>query len=205
MQVATVLNSTDWDPSVALPKMGVCFHKPLPSEPGVHTYSHVLINILGSMTQYQGTAQGLLYDPATMAPLVNTTAMARALELYGQLASLMPDEVVDIDDASLMTSGRCALGFSWSGACNWHLESCTELLAHRVNLVQCLQSASCRTTVTRWHIAPPPPACCSTLPPSRDIEGHATVSHHSPWQIGCWAPARQLSSNGSCNPAHGGL
>ncbi len=120
VQAATILNSTDWDPSVALPKMGVCFHKPLQSEMGTYTTSYLLINILGSIVQYRGPSQGVIYDPVTMATLMNTPGMARALEIYHQLASLMPDSAaVGPDDASLMASGRCALGFSWSGTSLW--------------------------------------------------------------------------------------
>jgi hypothetical protein len=116
--VACALNSTDWDPAVPLPKLGVCFHKPRAAEMGLRTHSYLLISILGSMVQYKGMGQGLIFDPATMETLVNTPAMAHALDLYSQLAALMPDEeVVDPDDASLMTSGRCALGFGWSGGC----------------------------------------------------------------------------------------
>ncbi len=116
--MARTLSSTDWDPSVPLNKLGVCFHKPRAADVRSRTHSYLLISILGSMVQYKGMVQGLIFDPATMTTLVNTPAMAHALDLYSQLAALMPDEeVVDPDDASLITSGRCALGFGWSGVC----------------------------------------------------------------------------------------
>lgn len=42
--------------------------------------------------------------------------MAESLRIYRSLARLMPDDaVVEPDDPTLMASGRCALGFSWSG------------------------------------------------------------------------------------------
>jgi hypothetical protein len=97
---------------------------------GQYTTSHLLLNILGSIVQYKGVAHGLAFDPVSMTPLVHQTPFARALTLYRQLAALMPDtEVVDVDDASLMTSGRCALGFSWSGKRFSTVAGCLQALA----------------------------------------------------------------------------
>jgi hypothetical protein len=52
----------------------------------------------------------------------NTPAMARALEIYQQLAALIPSEgaggngiAPNILDASAMQSGSCVFGFQWSG------------------------------------------------------------------------------------------
>ncbi len=71
------------------------------------------------MTMYEGVSQGLLYDPATMEPLVNTPAMARALSIYARLAALMPDQTPDNKpftlDQPIFTQGFCALGFRWAG------------------------------------------------------------------------------------------
>ncbi len=50
--------------------MPVCFHKPLASEMGIYTNSYLLLAILGSMTQYEGVSQGLIFDPSSMQSLV---------------------------------------------------------------------------------------------------------------------------------------
>ncbi len=70
MAVATILNSTDWDPSVSN-KMGVCFPKPLRRDMGRNgPGAYLLLSVLGSMTQYRGRQQGLMLDPGTLEPLV---------------------------------------------------------------------------------------------------------------------------------------
>ncbi len=77
--------------------------------------------MLGSMTQYQGLSQGLLFDPPTLAPLMPSPAMERALRLYARLAAIMPDApaVPNSETAyrqPVFAGGHCAMAFRWAGA-----------------------------------------------------------------------------------------
>ncbi|GFH18167.1 hypothetical protein HaLaN_14922 [Haematococcus lacustris] len=42
-------------------------------------------DVFGSGVQYKGASQGMVYDPATMTPLANSSAMIRALSLWQRL------------------------------------------------------------------------------------------------------------------------
>ncbi len=71
IEVANFLKDVNWDTRVAQ-KIPICFHKPLISRMGQRNEgSYLLMSMYGSMTQYQGPSQGLLYNPATMEPLVS--------------------------------------------------------------------------------------------------------------------------------------
>jgi hypothetical protein len=65
--------------------------------------------------QYQGTSQGFFYDPATMEPLVNNSAMARVLEMYKELGLYShPSTANGCYAASpLFTQGKCVLTVNW--------------------------------------------------------------------------------------------
>ncbi len=65
--MAAVLARGEWGSNETV---GLCFLKP--ADVGQYTTSHLLINILGSMTQYQGRSQGLLFDPESMDTLVSS-------------------------------------------------------------------------------------------------------------------------------------
>lgn len=76
--MADTLRGIDWDPTVSN-KMPLCFLKPRMAEMGLYTTTHIFLNILGSMTQYQGRSHGLIYDPETLAPLVRMSAYPNKL------------------------------------------------------------------------------------------------------------------------------
>merc|ERR1719232_2074277 len=81
--------------------------------------------ILSSMTQYQGTTNGFLFDPLTMEPLTSE-ALEKTIEyLEGQVKYGAPDEFdycsQDSTESSSpnikwMNEGRCVLTYNWGGS-----------------------------------------------------------------------------------------
>jgi hypothetical protein len=75
-----------------------------------------LTAIWSSFIQSEGTKQGSFFDPDTLEPLVNNSAMARAMDIFVRLAAFGPP-----DEASMpclpfnikFVLGRCALTLSW--------------------------------------------------------------------------------------------
>ncbi len=91
---------------------GVCFGLP----EGCFYDGMILMSIFVSMTGQYGTAGGTLYDPVTMQPLYNTTAMAEALRIWG---ALMQTSHMQWSDGTLCERPseayylrHCAWGFS---------------------------------------------------------------------------------------------
>ena len=76
---APQLNGTDMNED-GEPDYGVCLQRPRFCFNGFS-----LAAIWSSYTQSQGTKSGAFFDPDTMYPLANSSAMLRALELYLQL------------------------------------------------------------------------------------------------------------------------
>merc|ERR1719232_2184960 len=70
--------------------------------------------ILSSMTQYEGTSTGFLFDPLTMEPLTSE-ALEKAIEyLEGQVKYGAPDEFDECGiNTKWMKEGRCVLTYNW--------------------------------------------------------------------------------------------
>ena len=65
--------------------------------------------------QYQGISQGVFYDPATMEPLANNSAMARVLQMYKELGLYSDPSTASGCTASspLFDQGKCLLTVNW--------------------------------------------------------------------------------------------
>lgn len=72
------------------------------------------------MTLYRGQSQGTLYDPPTMTPLINTTAMRRAAHIYMQLLPLKRASTytlgTDMDTPTEFSKGQCVIALRFAGA-----------------------------------------------------------------------------------------
>lgn len=92
LTVAEALNGQDFTGD-GQPDYGSCIAK----KPG--RASNFFNSIVVSYLQSQGTAQGAFLDPATMDPLVNNAAFARALDVFKQTSQFgAPDEMTfDVD------------------------------------------------------------------------------------------------------------
>jgi hypothetical protein len=69
--------------------------------------------ILAPMVQYQGTAQGMLFEASDMAPLINTDAGAAALALLRGLHPLTTSDDSCSAVESAFIRGECAFSLGW--------------------------------------------------------------------------------------------
>lgn len=87
-----------------------------PLAPAECSLQSLMSSVLDSITQYNGTSQGYLFDPATMQPLFNNTGIVDALLLIEQLLALSPN-VTNVDvtgtcsatGSGMFLEGRCAM------------------------------------------------------------------------------------------------
>ncbi|KXZ51311.1 hypothetical protein GPECTOR_13g798 [Gonium pectorale] len=110
MMVAKAANGTDMNGD-GVHDYGVCLQRPRYCFNGFN-----LAAIWSSFIQTQGTRQGAFFDPVTMRPLVNNSAMRQAMELYAQLKAYGPaDETTApcLPFNMAFVRGRCALTLSW--------------------------------------------------------------------------------------------
>ena len=73
-------------------------------------------SVAAGMVQSKGTAEGIYFDPATMAPKINNAAWKKAFELYKETGKYGPPDELnqDIGDTrGLVTSGRCGMMIDW--------------------------------------------------------------------------------------------
>ncbi|MDQ0391881.1 ABC transporter substrate-binding protein [Labrys monachus] len=73
-------------------------------------------DVVGSMTQSKGTAQGTFFNTKDMSPLVDNEAFRKSLDFLKESGKYgPPDELnMDVSDTRpLFTSGKCALNLDW--------------------------------------------------------------------------------------------
>lgn len=93
------------------PVVGSCIAK----KRGAQSY-WMITSVAGGFLQAKGTGDGAFFDPATMKPLVNNEAFARALEIYKETGKYGPPNEINMDvgdTRTLFVSGGCALTVDW--------------------------------------------------------------------------------------------
>ncbi|MEM6634701.1 MAG: extracellular solute-binding protein [Pseudomonadota bacterium] len=73
-------------------------------------------SMAASRVQSKGTAEGLYFDPATMAPKINNAAWKKAFEIYKATGEFGPPDELnqDIGDTrALVVGGRCGMAIDW--------------------------------------------------------------------------------------------
>ncbi|MEL7460489.1 MAG: extracellular solute-binding protein [Pseudomonadota bacterium] len=73
-------------------------------------------SVAASRVQSKGTAEGLYFDPETMAPKINNAAWKRAFEIFKASIAFNPPDVLnhDIGDTrALALAGRCGMVIDW--------------------------------------------------------------------------------------------
>ncbi|GFH23815.1 guanylate cyclase domain-containing protein [Haematococcus lacustris] len=76
------VNATASDPVTGRPRHALCI--PVATDSSVVMYA-----VMASIMQTGGTSQGWLYDPLTLEPLTNNTAMLKALDIMWELSPFM--------------------------------------------------------------------------------------------------------------------
>ncbi|GFH23906.1 carbohydrate ABC transporter substrate-binding protein, CUT1 family, partial [Haematococcus lacustris] len=96
------VNATASDPVTSKPRHALCMRYNSDT-------SYLLHAVMASMMQTQGYSQGYIYDPLTLQPLTNTTAMQQALRIVWELTSFVRgfDTAVDSIDMA-----QCAIALS---------------------------------------------------------------------------------------------
>ncbi|GFH14861.1 uncharacterized protein HaLaN_10988, partial [Haematococcus lacustris] len=96
------VNATASDPATGLPRHALC----LPLQISI---TYLLQAVMASIMQTQGYTQGFLYDPLTLEPLTNNTAMQQALritrELYPFIRTFDLADVVDMSQCAIALAG----------------------------------------------------------------------------------------------------
>ena len=93
------------------PVSGSCIAK----KRGAQSY-WMITSVAGAFLQAKGTGEGAFFDPATMKPLVNNEAFARALEIYKETTKYGPPNEINLDvgdTRNLFITGQCALTVDW--------------------------------------------------------------------------------------------
>ncbi|GFR44062.1 hypothetical protein Agub_g5222 [Astrephomene gubernaculifera] len=110
LAAAQRVNGTDMNED-GQPDYGVCLQR---ARYCWNSFS--LVSIWSSFIQSEGTQQGAFFDPATMQPLVNNSAMREALRIYRALQDYGPPDEVSAPCQVFnehFVRGRCALTLSW--------------------------------------------------------------------------------------------
>ncbi|GFH25349.1 guanylate cyclase domain-containing protein, partial [Haematococcus lacustris] len=95
------VNATASDPITGKPRHALC----MPSETGS---TFLFTAVLTSIMQTGGTSQGWLYDPLTLEPLTNNTAMLKALEMMWELSPFLRG----FDASSTIDMSQCAIALA---------------------------------------------------------------------------------------------
>ncbi|GFH21131.1 guanylyl and adenylyl cyclase family member [Haematococcus lacustris] len=95
------VNATASDPVTGRPRHALC----MPSETGS---TFLFTAVLTSIMQTGGTTQGWLYDPLTLEPLTNNTAMLKALEIMWELSPFLRG----FDSSSTIDMSQCAIALA---------------------------------------------------------------------------------------------
>ncbi|GFH22597.1 uncharacterized protein HaLaN_20087, partial [Haematococcus lacustris] len=95
------VNATASDPVTGRPRHALCMLSE--NDSGV-----LFTAVLTSMMQTDGTSQGWLYDPLTLEPLTNNTAMLKALEIMWELSPFLRG----FDSSYTIDMSQCAIALA---------------------------------------------------------------------------------------------
>ncbi|GFH22600.1 uncharacterized protein HaLaN_20090, partial [Haematococcus lacustris] len=95
------VNTTASDPVTGKSRHALCM--PLGADS-----AYLFIAVLASIMQTGGTSQGWLYDPLTLEPLTNNTAMLKALEIMWELSPFLRG----FDASSTIDMSQCAIALA---------------------------------------------------------------------------------------------
>ncbi|KAJ9528957.1 hypothetical protein QJQ45_000519 [Haematococcus lacustris] len=104
--VMRLVNATASDPVTGRPRHALCI--PVATDSSVVMYA-----VLASIMQTGGVTQGWLYDPLTLEPLTNNTAMLKVLRIMWELSPFMRsfETAPDMLDAEV-DMGACAIALA---------------------------------------------------------------------------------------------
>ena len=97
-----------------------------------------IISVAGGLLQSKGTGEGAFFDSATMQPLLNNAAFAKALETYKKTMDFGPPDEINLgvgDTRGLFTTGRCALSMDWGDIGTLALDPATSTVQDKVGAV----------------------------------------------------------------------
>ncbi|GFH21134.1 ABC transporter substrate-binding protein [Haematococcus lacustris] len=98
------VNATASDPVTGMPRHALCMLSE--NDSGV-----LFTAVLTSMMQTDGTSQGWLYDPLTLEPLTNNTAMLKALDIMWELSPFLrgfdSSYTIDMSQSTHSSWGGC--------------------------------------------------------------------------------------------------
>ncbi|KAJ9529019.1 hypothetical protein QJQ45_007090 [Haematococcus lacustris] len=95
------VNATANNPVTGTPRHALCISLGSDS-------AYLFIAVLASIMQTGGTSQGWLYDPLTLEPLTNNTAMLKALEIMWELSPFLRSS----DRSSIVDMSQCAIALA---------------------------------------------------------------------------------------------
>ncbi|KAL6756705.1 hypothetical protein V8C86DRAFT_3026625 [Haematococcus lacustris] len=95
------VNATASDPVTGKPRHALCM--PLGADS-----IFLFVAVMASIMQTGGTSQGWLYDPLTLEPLTNNTAMLKALEMMWELSPFLRG----FDTSSTIDMSQCAVALA---------------------------------------------------------------------------------------------
>jgi multiple sugar transport system substrate-binding protein len=110
LQVAEKLNGQDFNGDGSK-GYGSCIAK----KRNAQSYWFVT-DVVSSMTQAKGTAQGTFFNTKDMTPLVDNEAFRKALRFLKESSKYGPPDELNLDVSDtrpLFTSGKCALNLDW--------------------------------------------------------------------------------------------
>ncbi|KAL6756546.1 hypothetical protein V8C86DRAFT_2647272, partial [Haematococcus lacustris] len=94
-------NATASDPATGLPRHALCL-------PFKLRITYLLQAVMASIMQTQGYTQGFLYDPLTLEPLTNNTAMQQVINITMELLSF----VRTFESADVVDMSQCAIALA---------------------------------------------------------------------------------------------
>ncbi|KAL6756541.1 hypothetical protein V8C86DRAFT_2647233, partial [Haematococcus lacustris] len=95
------VNATASDPATGLLRHALCL-------PFKSSITFLLLAVMASIMQTQGYTQGFLYDPLTLEPLTNNTAMQQALHTTRELSPF----IKTFDLADVVDMSQCAVALT---------------------------------------------------------------------------------------------
>ncbi|KAJ9534478.1 hypothetical protein QJQ45_016163, partial [Haematococcus lacustris] len=101
ISVMQQVNATASDPATGLPRHALCL-------PFKLRITFLLQAVMASIMQTQGFTQGFLYDPLTLEPLTNNTAMQQVLYITMKLLSF----VRTFESADVVDMSQCAIALA---------------------------------------------------------------------------------------------
>ncbi len=107
IQVSQALQGVDMNGD-GVPDYATCTGKTNSSKFDLNAY--FFMSYVSSYLQYNGTHQGVFFDPQTMAPMSNTTAFSHVWSIYKEITRYGPERETDIWTSwDLFAAGRCAM------------------------------------------------------------------------------------------------